>query len=152
VNPLARVATFVLAGGVAAFSLAGLFANPERLPEVNMHRHAIHEPPRDEEIRVEVFEVTAYCPCPVCCGQWADGGITASGSLARSRVTVAADLRVLPFGTRLYLPGVGDVEVEDTGSAIVGRRLDLFHASHSDALEWGRQMVAAVRLDNRPGV
>lgn len=56
--------------------------------------------------------------------------------------TAAADTRYYPFGTRMYVPGYGDVVVEDRGSAIRGpNRLDVYFDSHRDALRWGRRSV-----------
>ncbi|MCX7817985.1 MAG: 3D domain-containing protein [Kiritimatiellae bacterium] len=107
-----------------------------------------------------IVEATAYCPCGRCCNwrrSWfglgppviASGpskgrpkavGITATGTPARPG-TVAADPAVLPFGTILRVPGYGWGRVEDTGSAIRGYAIDLFHYSHDDALRWGRRRV-----------
>lgn len=89
--------------------------------------------------------VTAYCPCTKCCGPSAQG-ITASGkrvSYNQGRF-VAADKSLLPFGTRLQVPGyhsAATVEVVDTGSAIKGHRLDVYYPSHQKALEWGKKWV-----------
>jgi 3D (Asp-Asp-Asp) domain-containing protein len=89
--------------------------------------------------------VTAYCPCTICCGANAQG-ITASGKLVTHNGGrfVAADTSVLPFGTKLVIPGYADnqaVEVADRGGAIKGNKLDLFFPTHEAALAWGRQMV-----------
>jgi 3D (Asp-Asp-Asp) domain-containing protein len=89
--------------------------------------------------------VTAYCPCRKCCGKYADGK-TASGKsiYANGSAFVAADTRVLPFYTRLSIPGykVGrPVPVLDRGGKIKGHRLDVFFRSHRKALEWGRRWV-----------
>ena len=65
-------------------------------------------------------------------------GITASGTRAKPG-TIAADTRYYPFGTIMYVPGYGWGRVEDIGSAIKGKRIDLFFSSHQKALEWGRQ-------------
>ena len=59
---------------------------------------------------------------------------------------VAADTRLLPFGTKLVIPGyheqlAGGVEVIDRGGDIKGKRLDVFFASHAEAKAWGRRMV-----------
>ena len=89
--------------------------------------------------RPGVFRVTAYCPCRICCGRNACG-ITASGSKA-AVVTVAADWSVVPKGTRLDIPGYGRGVVLDTGSAIRGRRLDVFFRRHSEALKWGVRWI-----------
>lgn len=56
--------------------------------------------------------------------------------------TIAADTKFYPFGTRMYVPGYGWGRVEDRGSAIKGiDRIDLFKASHQEALEWGKKKV-----------
>ena len=96
------------------------------------------------------MEVTAYCPCKVCCGLRAHG-VTASGkSVGHNRGRfVAADTALLPFGTRVSVPGYHDgqpVPVIDTGGAINGHRLDVFFPSHATAEAWGRQMLR-VRVD-----
>ena len=91
------------------------------------------------------MEVTAYCPCTKCCGENAQG-ITASGrdvSYNNSRF-VAADTSVLPFHTKLVIPGYhsgATVEVIDRGGAIKGNKLDLYFPTHEEALQWGRQWV-----------
>jgi hypothetical protein len=56
--------------------------------------------------------------------------------------TIAADTRYYTFGTRMNVPGWGWGVVEDRGGAIKGPdRIDLFHKSHNDALEWGRKTL-----------
>jgi 3D (Asp-Asp-Asp) domain-containing protein len=58
-------------------------------------------------------------------------------------VFVAADNRY-PFGTEMIVPGYNDgelVKVLDRGGAIRGDRLDVFFASHDEALEWGVQYL-----------
>jgi 3D (Asp-Asp-Asp) domain-containing protein len=96
--------------------------------------------------------VTAYCPCKKCCGRFSDGK-TASGR----RIThngsrfVAADTSLLPFGTRLSIPGYHGgaiVPVEDRGGRIKGRRLDVFYLTHEQAKRWGaRWLDVTVYLD-----
>jgi 3D (Asp-Asp-Asp) domain-containing protein len=63
---------------------------------------------------------------------------------------VAADTNVLPFGTKIVVPGYNGsrpVPVADRGGAIQGRKLDLFFPSHSEALKWGRQTLTVTVLD-----
>jgi 3D (Asp-Asp-Asp) domain-containing protein len=94
---------------------------------------------------VVTMEVTGYCSCKKCCGEQA-AGITASGkkvSYNRGRF-VAADTRILPFGTKVSIPGYHEgvaVEVIDRGGAIKGNKLDLYFPTHQAALNWGRRMV-----------
>ena len=104
----------------------------------------------NHKLRTIRMEVTAYCPCTKCCGENAQG-LTASGhdvSYNNSRF-VAADTEVLPFGTKLVIPGYagGAVEVIDRGGAIKGNKLDVFFATHEEALQWGRQFIDVTVLE-----
>lgn len=85
----------------------------------------------------ELYTITAYCPCEKCCGK--TDGITASGVKAVQGVTVAADTRKLGFGTKIYIDGVGERIVQDTGSAIKGKKIDLYFENHQEAWNFGRQ-------------
>jgi len=89
------------------------------------------------------MEVTAYCPCPLCCGAGASG-FTASGRRIghNGGRFVAADPRY-KFGTRLLVPGYSEeaVEVIDRGGSIKGNRLDVFFPTHQQAVDWGRRWV-----------
>lgn len=91
------------------------------------------------------MEVTAYCPCTKCCGPQAHG-VTASGLPVTHNdgKFVAADTKVLPFGSKITIPGYGEsasVPVIDRGGAIKGSRIDVFYPTHQEALEWGRRWV-----------
>ena len=89
--------------------------------------------------------VTAYSPDERSCGIWADG-ITASGYSVwtNGMKLVAADTRILPFGTIVTIPGYNDgrpVPVLDRGGAIKGNRLDVLYPTHEIALKWGVQRL-----------
>lgn len=96
-------------------------------------------------VRIVQMNVSAYCPCEKCCGEWSDG-ITASGLAvtANGGFFVAADKRY-GFGTRMSIPGYNDgkpVPVLDRGGAIKGDKLDVYFPTHQETLNWGRQTVA----------
>lgn len=83
------------------------------------------------------FECTAYCgeKYPHVCGE--GKGITASGAPFTPDQTVAADQSIFPFGTVLYIEGVGVRVVQDKGSGIQGKHLDVaVSGTHEDALAW----------------
>ncbi len=85
------------------------------------------------------MRVTAYCPCPKCCGEYSDG-ITANGHRIRPGDTFVAADRRYSFGTEILIPGYNNsvpVKVLDRGGAIKGNRLDVFFATHEEALQWG---------------
>lgn len=86
------------------------------------------------------LKATAYCACAKCCGKWANG-ITADGSIATQGVTIAADWSILPQGTVLYIEGVGERIVQDTG--VYGYWIDIFYNDHDAALDWGVRYVKA---------
>jgi 3D (Asp-Asp-Asp) domain-containing protein len=73
------------------------------------------------------------------------GGMTASGRPAGHGV-VAVDPRVIPLGTRLFIPGYGPAVAGDTGGAIHGLRIDLGFNSLREALLFGRREVTVYRL------
>ena len=82
------------------------------------------------------FMCTAYCvePYDHICGT--GDGITATGTEATPGRTVAADWDVLQPGSTVYIVGVGVRTVEDKGSAVTGKQLDVAVALHSEALTW----------------
>lgn len=67
-------------------------------------------------------------------------GWTALGIRTRKGV-VAVDPRVIPLGTRLFVPGYGHGIAADVGSAIKGRIIDLWMPSHAAVRKWGRRTV-----------
>ncbi|QWU17769.1 3D (Asp-Asp-Asp) domain-containing protein [Paenibacillus sophorae] len=73
-------------------------------------------------------------------------GITYSGVKVRrdknAVSTIAADPKVLPLGSILYVPGYGYAIVADTGSAIKGQKIDLYFSTTKQVYrEWGKQLV-----------
>ncbi len=72
-------------------------------------------------------------------------GITATGYRAGHGI-VAVDPRVIPLGSRLYIPGYGVAIAGDTGGAIRGNRIDLGFNSLGDAIQFGRRSVVVYRL------
>jgi 3D (Asp-Asp-Asp) domain-containing protein len=71
-------------------------------------------------------------------------GITYSGVKVRRDLfsTIAADRKVFPIGTVLHIPGYGYGIVADTGSAIKGKKIDLYFNSKKQVFsEWGKKKV-----------
>lgn len=82
-------------------------------------------PPTQSMTYLGSYYVTGYDTCAACCGK-ADG-ITASGTTATVGRTCAAN--GLPFGTRLYIEGIGERTVEDRGG-MKGQHIDVLCADH----------------------
>ncbi len=60
---------------------------------------------------------------------------------------VAVDPRVIPYYTKMYIPGYGIAMAGDTGGDIVGNRVDLFFDSYQAAMQWGRRPVEIYILE-----
>lgn len=86
--------------------------------------------------------ITAYCPCSICCGQYAATNIRydengneyhvgASGGRLIAGYSVASSL---PFGTKVVIEGLGEVCVSDRG--VSGNHLDLYFDTHEQALQF----------------
>ena len=82
------------------------------------------------------FWITAYCPCPICCGEYSnmDNPTTASGAPAVEGVTCAAPSN-FAFGTELIVDG-HTYTVQDRGGAINGNHLDIYFSNHQAALNF----------------
>lgn len=84
--------------------------------------------------------VTAYCVCKICCGSHASG-LTASGDLPREGITIAAS-RSIPFGTHVHITGfTNDFIVQDRLAKRYDSRVDIYMASHRDALRFGKRTL-----------
>lgn len=78
-------------------------------------------------IYVGTYEITAY--------EWT-GNPCANGNYPTEGYTVACN--DLPFGTRVYIDGVGERVVEDTGGGGYGW-MDIYMGDVDACYEWGRQ-------------
>ena len=67
-------------------------------------------------------------------------GITATGLRARKGIC-AVDPRVIPLGTKLFIPGYGEALAADTGGWVKGNRIDLVFEDLSECYRYGRRKV-----------
>lgn len=84
---------------------------------------------------------TGYTPYDPGCN-----GVTATGTKAKYGV-IAVDPRVLPMGTKVYIPGYGVAVAEDTGGAIKGNKIDLCYETKNEAYSWGRRNITIYVLE-----
>lgn len=135
--------------GEQLMSKSGVKAGREGYKPSSVAHSLVNRLERAGEWRTIRMRVTGYCPCSRCCGEYSDG-VTASGHKIRSGdAFVAAEARY-PFGSEMIIPGYNNsepVKVLDRGGAICGGRLDVFFASHQEALRWGvRYLDVQVRV------
>ena len=82
---------------------------------------------------IGTYKLTFYCPCHKCSGNW--GYQTSSGATCQEGVTVAC--AILSPGTEIYIDGVGNRIVQDTGGGVRGKHIDVFMESHEECLNNG---------------
>lgn len=101
----------------------------------------------------EIYTITAYCACEICCGKWAKdrpNGIVigAWGKELTPWYSVAAPL---PYGTKLKIEGK-TYEVQDTTASWIvdryaGRIIDIYVGdSHEEAIKIGKQELEVTIL------
>lgn len=81
---------------------------------------------------------TAYCNDP----------ITSTGKKPRPYHTLAVDPKVIPYGTRVYIPEFNKVFIaEDCGGAIKGNRIDIYMNNEYECRQWGVRNITIIILN-----
>ncbi|OME55477.1 hypothetical protein BSK59_13445 [Paenibacillus odorifer] len=107
------------------------------------------ETKQEEEKWIVFTKVTAYTNGCESTGKTKgdkEYGITSSGKRTKEGRTIAADTKLFPYGTILYIEGVGERVVEDTGGAIKGYKLDVFFEDLDEARDFGRKKNVKVKV------
>ena len=87
------------------------------------------------------YTITAYTAGVESCGKFTDG-ITATGKEANHKHRIiAADWDILPVGSCVYIESLGWYTVEDCGSAIKGKRIDVLMDDVETAMDFGKQKL-----------
>lgn len=81
------------------------------------------------------FKITAYCPCEECSEGY--GNNTSTGVKAKQGRTIAVDPSVIPYGTKVYIKGIGEFTAEDCGGDVKGKHIDIYFNSHEETVEFG---------------
>lgn len=94
----------------------------------------------NERLRTIRVKLTAYSPFDNQSGI-EGGGITSTGKIP-SKKYCAADPKKIPYGTILEIPEYGEVEVQDTGSALEKYdrlQVDLYCDTYQETVKFGVQ-------------
>jgi len=85
------------------------------------------------------FTVTKYLPRSTRYGKF-DDGLTATLVKADPEARIiAVDPSLIPYGSWVWIEGLGWYRAQDCGSAIKGFRLDVLTATEDDAMSFGKQ-------------
>lgn len=92
--------------------------------------------PKEKVYRMVATAYTAYCKgC---------SGITKTGINLRKNPdakVVAVDPKVIPLGSKVWVEGYGNAVAGDIGSAIKGKKIDIYVKNKKTAYQWGRRTV-----------
>lgn len=70
------------------------------------------------------------------------------GTWATVNKTIAVDPKVIPLGSRIYIPQFNTIFVaEDTGGAIKGNKIDIFMDSYKTCTQWGIRSLTIYVLE-----
>ena len=115
------------------------------------------QPEEPKLVCLGTYKLTAYCGCSKCCGKWGENRPvdeygktivkTAGGYRAVEGVTVAADINILPYGTKVIIND-HEYTVQDRGGVINGNKIDIYFESHQAALEFGVQYAEVYVYEN----
>lgn len=87
------------------------------------------------------FEITYYI---------ATGNKTATGIYPRSDITIAVDPKIIPYGTVVYIEGIGARVAEDCGGAVKNNVIDVFvDTTHQEAIKMGRKKLKVYKILNK---
>ena len=79
---------------------------------------------------------------------YANDPITATGKKPRPYHTLAVDPKLIPYGTRVYIPEFNKVFIaEDCGSAIKGNRIDIYMNNEYECRQWGVRNITIIILN-----
>ena len=105
------------------------------------------------------YRITAYCACEICCGEWAKnrpGGVVyGAGGVELVAGTHCAS--TLPFGTCLYIEGMGEYVVQDRFATWIIEEygenvVDIYFSDHQAALEFGVKYLQVYTQERSNGV
>lgn len=131
----------LLAGALDHTVTAAMASEKSAAPIAAIETPAIAKPDRTREL----WRITAYCGCAVCCGEYANNRpagkvVGAAGVELVQGISCAA--RGLPLGTVVRIDGIGEFIVQDrTGKEQAemydNKLIDLYFTDHEAARAFG---------------
>lgn len=127
--------------------------NIEETIKIAQENEVVIEEPKT--ISLGEFKLTAYCSCEKCCDEYAKdrpvdkyGNEIVYGSIGEELIegiSIAVDPNVIPYWTEVIINGNTYI-AHDTGGAIDGNRIDVYHNDHQKAREFGVQYAEVFKV------
>lgn len=116
-----------------------MYIASEYLTDKEPKVHVSEEIEETDLVYLGKFKITAYCGGVCCNGKWA--GTTSTGVSPKDGRTIAVAPWVIPYGSKVYIDGVGYRTAEDTGGFANrnSQQIDLYMSSHNATGSWGVQ-------------
>ncbi len=110
--------------------------------ELLLHRWKEKQVEKWANLPKERFTVnaSAYTAAADECGK--SNGVTSSGLHVTENRTLACP-PAFPFGTKIYIEGIGERRCEDRGGAIKGNHVDIYMQTKNEAFAFGRRTLEA---------
>jgi 3D (Asp-Asp-Asp) domain-containing protein len=96
------------------------------------------------------FIVTKYLPTSPAYGKFNTGRTSTLLKADPKARIVAVDPKVIPYGSWIWIEGLGWYQAQDCGAWIKGFRLDVLTATEKEALEYGKQERFAIVVPPDP--
>lgn len=91
------------------------------------------------------YTISFYCDCPICT-RTAKGSKTATGTKPKEGKTIACDGNILKMGDIVYIESVGVRVCQDRGSAIRGKRIDVYMDDHDISSKMGIRKMNVYKI------
>lgn len=122
----------------------------------NDHAHLLaatdHVPVQADGAWSKRFVVTNYIPRSEAYGRFNDGFTATMIKADPAARIVAVDPTLIPYGSSVWIEGLGWYSAQDCGSAIKGLRLDVLAANTREAFDFGRQERFVIVLPAKRGI
>ena len=111
------------------------------MPPPHIGAALVSMPPDGAPAKVTAYMVQPARRMKVLATSYCLSGTTATGTRVAPG-TIAVDPRLIPLRARLWVQGYGVGRALDTGSAIIGKHIDVWLPNCAASWKWGRRTVA----------
>lgn len=130
------------------------------LPKANYTINKVIEKPKElinktfNGLKFLTVRLTAYWSKGSGTDKWTKKKESASGVTLQKGVSVAVDPSIIPYGSKIIIPGLGERIAHDTGTDVINKVasggklpvIDVYFDTKEEALEWARTNPEVVNV------